>query len=113
MQNHLNLPMQTHVKLKALNEAFSIIRQKLETGPNFVSAVLKFSERVRGMSDQCLASALHCFNSDSTRSALKISKATRQAKQNKIKVQPEVVRRRQKMDQDKSKVKAITKSLEV
>ncbi len=61
---------------KALNEAFSIIRQKLETGPNFVSAVLKFSKRVRGMSDQRLASALHCFNSDSTRSALKISKAT-------------------------------------
>jgi hypothetical protein len=51
---------------KALNEAFSI-KEKLETGPNFVSAILKFSERVQGMSDQHLASALHCFNSDSTR----------------------------------------------
>jgi uncharacterized protein (DUF2132 family) len=47
------------------------------------------------MSDQHLASALHCFNSDSTRSELKVLKATRQAKQNKIKVQPEAVRRRQ------------------
>ena len=79
---------------KALNEAFSIIKQKLETGPNFVSAILKFSERVRGMSDQRLASALYCFNSDSTRSALRVSRATRQARQNKIKVQPEAVRRR-------------------
>ncbi|CAB3986031.1 Hypothetical predicted protein [Paramuricea clavata] len=57
---------------EALNEAFSIIKEKLETGPNFVSAVLKFSERVRGMSDQRLASALHCFNSDGTRSELKV-----------------------------------------
>jgi hypothetical protein len=79
---------------KALDEAFNIIKEKLETGPNFVSAVLKFSERVCSMSDQRLASALHCFNSDSTRSAPKVSKATRQAKQNKIKVQPEAVRRR-------------------
>ena len=79
---------------KALNEAFSIIKQKLETGPNFVSAILKFSEHVRGMSDQRLASALYCFNSDSTRSALRVSRATRQARQNKIKVQLEAVRRR-------------------
>ena len=49
----------------ALNEVFSTIKQKLETGPN------RFSEYLWGMSEQHLASAFHSFNSDSTSSALK------------------------------------------
>ena len=88
---------------EALKDAFKIIKGKLDTGPNFVAGVLKFSERVRGISSQRLASALHCFSSDSTSSSLKVSKATRKAKRNKIKVQPEAVKRRKTVNGSRQK----------
>ena len=60
-----------------------------------ISGAIKFAERVRGMSNPRLASALHCFGSDKSSHSLKTSKAaTRNANGNKIKVQPEVVKRR-------------------
>ena len=72
---------------EALTDAFEIMKGKLDTGPNFVAGVLKFSKRVLGMSSQTQASAVNCFSSGSTSSSLKVSKATRKAKRNKIKVQ--------------------------
>ena len=47
------------------------------------------------MSNPRLASALHCFGNDKSSYSLKITKAAvRNAKRNKIKVQPEAVKRR-------------------
>ncbi len=69
---------------KALDDAFRIIKEKLHTDPNLISGALKFAERVHGMSNPRLASALHCFG-DNTSYSLKISKGDRNAKRNKIK----------------------------
>ena len=80
---------------EVLDDAFRIIKGKLHTDPNLISGAIKFAERVRGMSTSRLASALHCFSSDKSSHSLKISKvAVRNAKRNKIKVQPEAVKRR-------------------
>ena len=81
---------------EVLDDAFRIIKGKLHTDPNLISGAIKFAERVCGMSNSRLASALHCFGSDKSSYLLKTSKAaTRNAKRNKIKVQPEAVKRRQ------------------
>ena len=80
---------------EVLDDAFRIIKGKLHTDPNLICGAIKFAERVRGMSNSRLASALHCFGSDKTSHSLKTSKAApRNAKRNKIKVQPEAVKRR-------------------
>ena len=96
---------------EVLDDAFRIIKGKLHTDPNLISGAIKFAERVRGMSNSRLASALHCFGSDKTSHSLKTSKAApRNAKRNKIKVQPEAVKRRKTANgPGKSKVKVITK----
>ncbi len=83
-----------HQASEALDDAFRIIKEKLHTDPNLISGAIKFAERVHGMSNPRLASALHCFGSDNTSYSLKISKGVRNAKRNKIKVQPEAVKRR-------------------
>ena len=84
-----------HEADEALDEAFRIIKGKLHTDPNLITGAIKFAERVRGMSNPRLASALHCFGNDKSSYSLKITKATvRNAKRNKIKVQPEAVKRR-------------------
>ena len=49
---------------EALDEAFRIIKGKLHTDPNLITGAIKFAERVRGMSNSRLASALHCFGND-------------------------------------------------
>ena len=75
-----------HEADEALDEAFRIIKGKLHTDPNLITGAIKFAERVRGMSNPRLASALHCFGNDKSSYSLKITKAAvRNAKRNKIK----------------------------
>ena len=84
-----------HEADEALDEAFRIIKGKLHTDPNLITGAIKFAERVRGMSNPRLASALHCFGNEKSSYSLKITKAAvRNAKRNKIKVQPVAVKRR-------------------
>ena len=91
----LTLTSLNQESVEVLDDAFRNIKGKLHTDPNLISGAIKFAERVRGMSNSRLASALHCFGSDKTSHSLKASKAApRNAKRNKIKVQPEAVKRR-------------------
>ena len=74
-----------HEADEAPDEAFRIIKE----------SYIQIQIWICSMSNPRLASALHCFGYDNSSYSLKITKAVvRNVKRNKIKVQPEAVKRR-------------------
>ena len=86
----------------ALEQCFNFLKEKINTeDQNLLKGVIKFTQRIMEKSTSQLSTALHCFDSSSTKQSSLVQQSISRLKKSRIHVQPGAVKRRE--NQNKSR----------